>query len=58
MAVLESKTQFTEQLMSADDVTKVSMPMYEFQQAYSEFCYKGGYDEKEDFEGPEEQKVL
>ena len=56
--VCESKIQFTDKKMKEDDVTDVSMPLFEFQQVYSSFCYKNGYDEILSFEEEPEQKVL
>ena len=44
--------------MNQYDKTNVSMPVYEFQEKYSEYCSKNGYVEMQDLDSPEFKSVL
>lgn len=48
--IKESTLQFTKKKMSQNDKTDVSMPFYEFQQLYSGFCSKYGFNELQNLE--------
>ena len=43
ITINESQLQFTAKKIKQYDKTEVSMPVYEFQTIYSEFCQKEGY---------------
>jgi hypothetical protein len=50
LEVPASKMQFPKKKLEQFDKTDVSMPLFQFQQAYSAFCSKNGYTEVEQIE--------
>jgi hypothetical protein len=54
----ESKIHFSAQKIKAYDKIPVSIPLYEFQQIYSNFCQKNGYTEVGDLTDPPAEGVL